>query len=43
MYMTASLYAKNRRDAIIIYGLIHTMELQEVNDCLFAQSKTTLC
>lgn len=39
----APLYARNRRDAIIIYGLLHTLELQEVNDCLFAQNETTLC
>lgn len=36
------LYARNRRDAIIIYGLLHTMELQEVNDRLFAENEETL-
>ncbi|MDY3225959.1 MAG: helix-turn-helix transcriptional regulator [Candidatus Faecousia sp.] len=39
----AQLYARNRRDAIIMYGLIHGMELLEVNDRLFAENEATLC
>lgn len=39
----AQLYAKNRRDAIIIYGLAHHMELPEINDRLFAENEATLC
>lgn len=39
----AQLYAKNRRDAIIIYGLSHRMDLQEINDRLFAENEETLC
>lgn len=39
----AQLYAKDRRDAIIIYGLSHHMELQEMNDKLFSENEATLC
>lgn len=39
----AQLYARNRRDAIIIYGLVHSMGLPEVNDCLFGENEATLC
>ena len=39
----ALLYAKDRRDAIIIYGLVHGMELTDTNDMLFAESEATLC
>lgn len=39
----AQLYVKNRRDAIIIYGLAHKMELDEINDRLFAEEEATLC
>lgn len=39
----APLYAKNRRDAIIIYGVTHSMQLTEVNDCLFVENEATLC
>lgn len=38
----AQLYEKNRRDAMIIYRLLHTMELREINDCLFAENEVTL-
>lgn len=38
----AQLYAKNRRDAIILYGLMHDMELPEVNDRLFEENEETL-
>ena len=39
----AQLYVKNRRDAIIIYGLAHKMDLDEINDSLFAEDEATLC
>ena len=39
----AQLYVKNRRDAIIIYGLAHKMELDEINDRLYAEEEATLC
>ncbi len=38
----AQLYVKNRRDAIIMYGFTHNMELPEINDSLFAESEETL-
>ncbi len=39
----AQLCAKNKRDAIIIYGLSHQMSLDEVNDLLFSRQEETLC
>ena len=39
----AQLYAKDRRDAIIMYGLSHDMDLVEVNDKLFSENEETLC
>ena len=39
----AQLYAKDRRDAIIIYGLSHGMELVDINDRLFSENEATLC
>lgn len=39
----AELYAKDRRDAIIIYGLIHRMTVTEVNDRLFSEGEKPLC
>ena len=39
----AQLYVRNRRDAILIYGLSHGMELAEINDKLFAEDEPTLC
>ena len=39
----AQLYARNRRDAVVIYGLIHHMELGEVNDRLYEENEATLC
>ena len=39
----AQLYVRNRRDAILIYGFIHHMELDEINDRLFAEDEPTLC
>ena len=37
----AELYPKVRRDAIIIYGLLHGMDLFAVNDRLFAEDEET--
>lgn len=39
----ALLYVKNRRDAIIMYGLTHRMKLEEINDQLFSEEEATLC
>lgn len=39
----AQLYVKDRRDAIIIYGLANRMTLSEVNEKLFAENEATLC
>ena len=39
----AQLYAKNKRDAILIYGLTHGMTLDEVNEQLFLACEETLC
>lgn len=39
----AQLYAKDRRDAIIIYGLSHAMSLDDINDMLFSENEATLC
>ena len=39
----AQLYAKDRRDAIIIYGLSHAMSLDDINDKLFSENEATLC
>ena len=39
----AQLYPKNRRDAVIMYGLTHRLELPKVNDLLFAEDEETLC
>ena len=39
----AQLYAKDRRDAIIIYGLSRSMTLAEINDKLFSEHEETLC
>ena len=36
------LYLKNRRDAIIAYGLTHEQTVFEVNDKLFAENEETL-
>ena len=38
----AQLFPKNRRDAIIIYGLINNASLFEVNDKLFTEGEETL-
>ena len=38
----AQLYPKNKRDAIIAYGILHGMELHALNDKLFAENEKTL-
>ncbi|MBQ3661748.1 MAG: helix-turn-helix transcriptional regulator [Firmicutes bacterium] len=38
----AELYAKEKRDAIIIYGIAHGQTLQELNDNLFDRGAATL-
>ena len=38
----SQLYPRIRRDAIIIYGLVHDMGLFEVNDKLFSGNEETL-
>lgn len=39
----APLYSRDRRDAIIIYGLSHAMDLFQINDKLFTENLDTLC
>ena len=38
----AQLYPKNKRDAIISFGILHGMELHMINDKLFAENERTL-
>lgn len=38
----AELYPKDKRDAILIFGFLHSMTLFEINDTLFAKDETTL-
>lgn len=38
----AQLYPKLKRDAIISYGIVHGMPLQEINDKLFAENEAIL-
>ena len=38
----AQLFPKNRRDAIILYGLANNMDLFDVNDKLFRENEETL-
>lgn len=38
----ATLYAANRRDAIIIHSLLHSQDLYQVNDVLFTENEETL-
>lgn len=38
----AQLYPQNKRDAIIIYGLVNGVSLFEVNDKLFSEGEETL-
>lgn len=42
LYGLAQLYPRNRRDAILIYGLTHGISVQEINDRLFAEDEETL-
>lgn len=39
----ATLYPANRRDAIIIHGLVHGQSLLQINDALFVENEETLC
>ncbi len=39
----SQLYPRDRKDAIVLYGLEHGMSLMEVNDKLFAADEETLC
>ncbi len=39
----AQLYAKNRRDAAIMFGLLHGMELDAINDELLDMREEPLC
>ena len=38
----AQLYPKIRRDAIILYGIIHHVDLPQINDRLFREDEETL-
>ena len=38
----AMLYARSRRDAVIEYGILHRMDLYQVNDMLFKNGEKTL-
>lgn len=38
----AQLYPKDRRDAIILYGIMNGMDLFTVNDKLFVENEETL-
>ena len=38
----AELYARDKRDAIIIYGITHGQDLHEINDALFDENVDTL-
>ena len=38
----ALLYPRTKRDAIISYGLVHQLPLQEINDKLFAEQEKSL-
>ena len=38
----ATLYPVNRRDAIIIHGIVHGLDLYEINDELFSANEETL-
>ena len=38
----AQLYARDRRDAIILYGIVNGMSLFDVNDKLFSEEEETL-
>lgn len=38
----APLYPRDRRDAILIYGLTHNVGVYEINDRLFAEDEETL-
>ena len=37
------LFVRDKRDAIIIFGISHNLTLDEVNDELYSESEPTLC
>ena len=39
----AQLYPKMKRDAIVSYGIVHHLSLDEINDHLFSENEKTLC
>lgn len=39
----APLYPRDRRDAVVIFGLSHAMTLPEVNESLYRESVDSLC
>ena len=39
----AELFVRDKRDAIIIFGISHNLTLDEVNDELYSESEPTLC
>ena len=39
----AQLYAKSKRDAVIMYGLLHRMELYAINERLLTEGEEALC
>ena len=39
----ARLYPRVRRDAVICYGVIHGMPLDQINEALYRQNEPTLC
>lgn len=38
----ATLYAKNKRDSLIIYGITHAKSVLEINEMLFNENEKTL-
>ena len=39
----AKLYPRDRRDAIIFYGVVNNIDLFKINDKLFTEGEATLC
>ena len=39
----AQLYPRNKRDAVISYGILHRLPLDEINENLFSANEKTLC
>ncbi len=42
LFGAAQLHPKNRRDAIIIFGILHKTDLFDINDKLFLENEETL-